>query len=416
MNKDGELKLKKIILDGLKKWRYNKQEFEQQQEKLIDLVNQILNPTNDPAWKLTPLEAEVFWMVSKKTKKNFISFIKGQELTEEVQKEVKIIWQHIFNIIDSIYGKCHFMTHKTISEKISEEMRVWWQAVERFLIYAIKKYSTNKNLEIWKSKSDFEEKKLDFIIDYKKDGIKIKMWVQLTTLVNVYVDKKRKSLIKVSDSLDKPIGPSTDLNDENFKKEDIPDLVTLLSIKNGNIKFNNSHNGDNPFNKAYISYIQDPEKTNILDKIWYNSKQKKDNYSLLKLISSSYPDVVKYFMKNIKDINLHHNYNPNSRLKSIKLKQWEINYSYNKETNIFKINFSKEWKYIFFVEFFITKKFLNKIWHKQKNNFEVKDYRKPKVTTPYKKRISVYNKNKKRKNKKNKEIKERERRNKRINY
>ena len=357
MNKFQIKELKQLIIDWSKYWKWNNTFFGEM-VFLKELIIHLLEDSNYWENNYSDLDAEVFWKLSIENKRKLFNYIDWKIEDKEVKKEIFIIWKKIIELLSSIYSEVPNIKDNNVETKILQEMRISWQALERFIIYAINFFWTDKNLNIKKSKAEYEGKKIDFISEYNIywENTKIIFANQLTANKNP-VDKKKQihALAYFIDNPEEDKSKKTpNLTRKNYRKENIPDLPILFSVQNW---LRNLAHNDNWHNDFYKSY-QELWKVNPMKNIWKNKKSKTDNLQNLESIWTSYETIISYIIKKIQKIDL----SKETSQSNVKKWIWYINFHYTPTDNIFKVTFIKNYKTEYKLFFYITDKFLKKIW------------------------------------------------------
>jgi len=360
MNKFQLKESKHIIIDWFKFWKWN-ENFQNQKEYLKSLINHIFE---NPEWKnieYSTLDTEVFWKMNKKQKKQLFDYIDWNIEDKKVKKELNLFWKKIINLLSSIYSEVPNTESKTVQTKIEQEMKTAWQALERFIIYSIENFWTDINLSTGKSKIEYEGEKIDFYSKYKIHWTNKQIHFANQLTVKIDITKKQQEINNLAYIIDNPTKykniDTTQLTQNNYREENIPDLPILFLIKNWLQQFvikNNRMLYNNDFNHTYQKiWINNP-----IENIWKKNQDKKNNSKYLKSIWTSYSVLISYFIEKIKEIDLSKDFSD----KSYKIWKWHADIDYNNKTNIFRIHFLKSDNTAYILEFYLTNKFLKKLW------------------------------------------------------
>ena len=379
MNKYQIKELKHLIADWCKYWKW-KWQFFMEKEKLKDLINHIFKDYNNIEWKYSELDTEIFWKLSEENKNKIFDYIDWKDLDKKTKKEINLFWKKIIDLLSSIYSELPSTESDTVQDRINIEMKRAWNALERFIIYSINKNWTDINLEIKKSKNEYEWNKIDFESKYNiySENIKINFANQLTAWFNL--DKKKIDLNNLAYSLDNPDKKVNNknvakLNITNYRAENIPDLPILFYVRNWLQNLTRDFKDTNYFNKAYKEIWNKP----ILENVWKMKDDKEQNRKLLLSIWKSYPIIISLFIEKIKDIDLSTNYSE----ENIKKAKWFIDINYDAERNIFSVKFKRNDNsnnIEYWLDFYITNKFLKKRWIKYNIERKIKYSKKTKTS------------------------------------
>jgi len=361
MNKHQIKELKHIIIDWFKYWKWD-HDFFNEKYILKDLISHIFKDTNIWKKEYSELDTEIFWKVNKKQKQLLFDYIDWKDLDKKTKKEVNLFWKKIIDLLSSVYSEVPSQESINLETKIRQEMKDWWQALERFLIYSISKNWSDINLKIKKSKNEYEWNKIDFISHYNIywENTKINFANQVTAWF--VLEKKKNDLNNLAYSLDNPEEQVNNkkiakLDNKSYRKENIPDLPILFYVRNWLQNITRDHTQLNYFNKAYKEIWH----KDILTNVWKTENWKRKNKESLLYIWESYPILISHFLDIIKEIDLNNDYSE----ENIKKAKWNLNIDYNSKTNIFSMIFSKNNSYKnieYWLDFYITNKFLKKIW------------------------------------------------------
>lgn len=354
MNKKDIKVIRHIIYDWLKYGKNWDEKYKEHQEILKILFHHLFSDSNTWERNYNKTDNEVFWKINEEFKERIFKYIDWERLNGKTQNEVEYFWLKVIDLLSSIYEGVPNIKNKNIETKIGEEMNIWWQALERLIIYSVKKFCSNTNLDIQKAKAEYEWNKIDFISTYyiKWKKIKVNFANQLTMWsLNI----KKQELDNLAYFLDNPSYEKSKtkiqfLNKNNFRVYDLPDLPILFSIQNWLQRVCRS----NEFNNSY----KEIWKKNIIEIVGKNKQDKEINNHLLVSIWVSYSSLIEYFIKQIQKINLNEEYHDSNK----NIWEWESDVYYNPENNIFKISFLKDNKTSYILYFYITDKFLVKIW------------------------------------------------------
>jgi hypothetical protein len=359
MNKQQIIELRHIIYDWLKYWKRRTNSFQKKRNYLKQLIEHIFD---NPDWlekEYTKLDTAIFWKINLEQKKQFFNYIDWKIIDPKIKKEIELTWKKIIILLSSIYSKTPHFNSKNIDTKIESEMKTAWQALDRFIIYAIKESWSDINLSIKKSKAEYEWKKIDFISEYKIywTDIKISFANQLTAQYEH--QKKYNDLEQLRNSIDQKENKT--FNFDSYKEKNIPDIAILFSVKNWLQEITRKKDWHNSFNNSYKKIWN----KNIIENVGKNKVSKEKNRILLKSIWISYPNLISHMLKNIKEININKDYSEYNK----KLWRWFVDISYNSESKIYSMTFknnqnSDETSYI--LDFYITDKFIDKMWIKLK--------------------------------------------------
>ena len=363
MNKHQTKELKHIIINWFKYWKWN-DAFLNEKEYLKKIINHIFEDTNNWKKEYSDLDTEIFWKLNPEKKQKFFDYIDWKVLDKETKKELNIFWKKIIDLLSSVYSEVPTLKSKTLENRIDIEMKKAWQALERFIIYSINTNWTDINLKIKKSKNEYEWNKIDFVVSYEiyLKNKKIQFANQLTAWFDL--KKKKSDLNNLAYSLDNPQKQVNNkqiakLNKDNYREEDIPDLPILFYVRNWLQNIAKDFKDSNLFNNAYKELWD----SNILENVWNNKKEKEKNKKYLLSIWKSYPVLISIFLKKIKKIDLNKDYSE----KNIKEAKWIVDLNYNSKNNIFSIKYRKNNTWYkddieYWLDFYITNKFLKKMW------------------------------------------------------
>ncbi|MDQ7008969.1 MAG: hypothetical protein Q9M94_01610 [Candidatus Gracilibacteria bacterium] len=271
-------------------------------------------------------------------------------------------------------------------------MKVAGQALERFIIHVIKSYSTDINLsDIYKSKTEYEGNKIDFVSNYNIYGtdINIHFANQLTAKDNH--SSKNDDLSNLAYLLDNPDfntkHPETiAINNDTYRKENIPDLPILFSIKNGLQRIGQNQSWNNPLSNSY----KEIGIKKVTENVGKGKRIKSSNKTDFDSIGVSYPVILSYFLEQIKNIDL----NSNCEEKNIKKGKGYMDIFYNSKKSIYSVIFkkdkNKETSYL--MDFYITEKFLKKIGinHQIERSYIKKKKKTINRAEPKKKEVELY--------------------------
>ncbi len=377
MNRAEEHKFKWKIIDWLKYWRahlkHNKWKdysiFIKEQRELITLFWKIFWRTEwqTDSYYYNDSETKFFWKISNENKKNIISFIKWRKLSPEIKKEVIKNWKNIFALLTSLNPN---IPNKNINDYIIKELNNSWKALEIFILYSINEFWNNENITVEKWKYNFEPNKIDFITEYIKTSVNVNIAVQVTTSENLNKNYKEEDMKNLSYILDNPwktfesrgekhkkILDERKLDIINYRKEDIPDIPVLFIINSTIWKTvkEEKNSKNNSFKEAY---------KNIWKWELLKNLENKENKKELEIIWKTYPILIEKAIKDLNKIDLNENFQSD-----IIKEDYETKICYNSGDNIYKMDFYKKINndktFLYSLDFFITNKFLKKIWKQQ---------------------------------------------------
>ena len=320
--------------------------------RTLDRINTTKRETKDS------VNEKVWWVIRKGDLEKLKKFWLWENLSKEVKRECKIIWLKLIKVLSSV---------STWQIKNSIQQKLWncWVALEFFLLdKLIRKNKKNDEISFEKWPLEFDNEKIDFLSSYQLENDRIIIWNQLTTTESKRINNKDNEVRWVWDRLD---NQKWKINENNFSITQIPDLPILFVINSKTSREVNKWIGSrtNILKEAYLKWKDEGFK-----EWWPSLYLEEDIQRELDLISISYTEIIKEFIRFIKEENLEKPWNYISKSNWV----WIVHIKYDSENMEYEASFfekTKRWEdFIFSLKFYITNKFLKKIWIKKETHRE----------------------------------------------
>lgn len=307
----------------------------------------------------------VWWILSHEQKVEiykYFMWIPWHVESKEVKKLILDVAHFIKNTIINSYSKSSGNLSSNIYEIISKNK---WIALEYFILDSLLRNWVNAD----KWSPNLDHNKIDFLTELDW----IFFWNQLTFVDDV--DKKwQKSTylnnlsVEIDSQTHKKSGyynlscwsKKYHLNDNNFSIKSLPDIIVFFVI---NSAFSRELSKSNLLSNAYLEW----------EISWYNDSWPSiylENYIQceLDIIWKTYKEWINIFLNFIKNLD-----NLNRTKQFIVDSNWWFFISkYSPDTKSFELSFYKSlenWKeFIYSLNFYLTNKFLKKVWRSEKFN------------------------------------------------
>jgi hypothetical protein len=311
----------------------------------------------------------IWWVIRESDHVNLKNFWLWENIQDkEVIKSCKEISIKLMRVLSSI-------SVKEIKNSFIGRLSNCWVALEFLLLdKLIRNNEGSENINFEKWPLELDNAKVDFLSSFKIDSWKAIIGNQLTTTESRRINSKNNEIKKVSEKIDTKWWI---IDDGIISTSYMPDILSLLMINSHTSEEINKGltSNNNIWKQAYIEWKKDG-----FSKWWLSKYLEKKVQNELDLISMSYTEITEEFIRFTKDENLKKPtlYTLNNS------KLWFIHIKYDSENWEYEASFYKREKgkqdFIYSLKFYLTNRFLEKIWRKeggliprkQKNNVKKK--------------------------------------------